>query len=161
MSSNLQKSFVILLLFSFFSVSFAQNSSENIILSPIAKRIIKQLDEKNLLPKDLGEIVVIGGIPNPKIFRKEKRNKLAEVIAMVGGLPLDSQKKVLIIRKVKDSYSLDFSVNVSNIIRGKKNDFELIDGDIVIIFKKTNKTKDPRKIFESTNIKSSHPKIVY
>lgn len=82
------------------------------------------------------QIFVFGCVKSPgaQSFRMSDKVTLLQAIAKAGGLAEGAKKKgVLIKRKNKDGTEINITVNLKDIIKGKKTDIDLQKGDVVYV----------------------------
>ena len=79
------------------------------------------------------KVFVIGEAKQPGVYKLKSRTTFLQVLTMAGGLnEWANQKKILVIRKDKDS-DKRFFVNYKKIISGDEADIEILRNDRIII----------------------------
>jgi len=89
-----------------------------------------------VLPEELVAIYVIGAVMNPGALAVSKSDipTLYRAIAMAGGfIERASKGGVIVRRKDESGKERPIKVNVKDIIKGKKQDFQLQENDIVFV----------------------------
>jgi len=81
-------------------------------------------------------VFVFGEVRNPGAIQVKMSQKvtLLQAIAQAGGLSENASKRgVIVKRKDKSGKELNIQVNLNDIIKGKKKDIPLKEGDVVIV----------------------------
>ncbi len=82
------------------------------------------------------QVYVFGAVRNPGALdvRRSKGITLLQAIAQAGGIAEGGSKSgVTIKRRLKDGQEIKMKVNIKDIIKGKKADVELEEGDVVFV----------------------------
>jgi len=97
---------------------------------------IQANDVINVPVDKLINVYVFGEVKQPGVLQVKISNKitLLQAIAQAGGLSENATKRgVTIKRRDKSGKEINLSVNLSDIIKGKKKDIPLQEGDVVIV----------------------------
>ncbi len=81
-------------------------------------------------------IYVFGQVRNPGAIqvKMSKKITLLQAIAQAGGLSENASKRgVIVKRKDKSGKEINFKINLNDIIKGKRKDLPLQEGDVVIV----------------------------
>lgn len=140
MNKPLLSFFIVLTVF--FVTASAQTKPD---IPKTSQAIVKKLEEKKILPQKENEIFVVGEVISPQTITTTEEITFLQVIEKVGGLTVDANEDILVIRKAQKSgnYS-DVMMNIRDIKSGKEKDLAMQDGDIIVVIKKL-KLSDPLK----------------
>jgi len=97
---------------------------------------IQANDVINVPVDKLINVYVFGEVRQPGALQVKMSNKitLLQAIAQAGGLSENATKRgVTIKRRDKSGKEINLSVNLNDIIKGKKKDIPLQEGDVVIV----------------------------
>jgi polysaccharide export outer membrane protein len=97
---------------------------------------IQANDVINVPVDKLINVYVFGEVKQPGVLQVKISNKitLLQAIAQAGGLSENATKRgVTIKRRDKSGKEINLSVNLNDIIKGKKKDIPLQEGDVVIV----------------------------
>ncbi|MGB4704251.1 MAG: polysaccharide biosynthesis/export family protein, partial [Candidatus Saccharicenans sp.] len=81
-------------------------------------------------------IYVLGEVRNPGAIqvKMSKKITLLQAIAQAGGLSENASKRgVIVKRKEKSGKEVNFKINLNDIIKGKRKDLPLQEGDVVLV----------------------------
>ena len=80
-------------------------------------------------------VVAIGAISAPGAieFKSTDRATLLAALARAGGLTARASKKILIKRQQSGQEPQEFVVNYKAILSGQQADFDLLDGDVIVV----------------------------
>ncbi len=81
-------------------------------------------------------IYVFGQVRNPGAIqvKMSKKITLLQAIAQAGGLSENASKRgVIVKRKDKSGKEINFKINLNDIIKGKRKDLPLQEGDVIIV----------------------------